>query len=106
MSEMSGRTGADARHETRQRREERTDAVVELPFNERVEVDCPVCGETFETTIATGNPSIHSPTFGRCTNWKCNAFLKFRSDGSEGSTTEDSEPTQMGLTQFAEGEMA
>ena len=96
------RTAADARHTTRQNRERRTDAVLELPFNERVAVVCPVCGESFETCILTSDPAGYSPTFGRCSTWDCEAFLKFRYDGS-GASVDQPVEEQTALEQFAGG---
>ena len=93
---------SDARVETRRRREERTDAVVELPYNERVRVTCPACGEPFENSISCGDIPSYSPTFGSCPNWECDAFLKFVSDGSE-AEEEDDRPAQADLSQFAGG---
>ena len=77
-------TATDARALTRQRRERRTDAVIDLPFNEpHVEVTCPECRETFEVTIACGSPAEYSPTFSPCSTWECDAFLKYRHEASE-----------------------
>lgn len=66
--------GVDCRELTRRRREKRTDYVVELPFGERTEYECPGCGGTFETTI---HIPTDEPTFGGCAKWECDAFLKF-----------------------------
>jgi len=72
-------TATDARALTRQRRERRADGVVTLPFGvPHVEVECPECGEAFQVTIATSDPAAYSPTFGRCSSWECEAFLKYR----------------------------
>lgn len=104
MSDENHRTAADARRVTRRRREERTDAVIDLPFNERADVECPSCGESFEKLVAVGDPAAYSPTFGRCSNWECDAFLKFRHDGSQETVSDDPQPAQIGLTQFTGGE--
>jgi len=86
----------------RRRREERTDAVIEMPFGEpHVEVECPECEESFLNTIAA--TAEYSPTFGPCPNWECDAFLKFQSDGSEETAAEASGPEQTGLDQFSGG---
>ncbi|MFC7077851.1 hypothetical protein [Haloarcula halophila] len=93
----------DARRKTRQRREQRADADLELPFNERVTVDCPECGEGFEVNILTSTPRQYTPTFGRCTNHECDAFLKFCWDGSTPDEPEDDDE-QASLAAFAGGE--
>jgi len=90
-------TPADARAQLRREREAKTDAVIELPFNERVEVDCPVCGAS--KAVAIYVPTAKSPEFGSCWNWDCDAFLKFQTDGTE-ATTEPQE-VQTGLDRFA-----
>ena len=98
---------SDAHFETRRHRERRADGTVELPFNERVIVECPACGESFENSINCGDPTAYSPTFGNCPNWECEAFLKFVSDGSEGAVDgTDSGPAQVDLWQFSGGESA
>ncbi|SEO72440.1 hypothetical protein SAMN05216388_1017112 [Halorientalis persicus] len=100
---------SDARLETRRNRERRKDATVELPFNERVTVECPGCGETFELTIATGDPAQTTPSWGGCTTWDCDAFLKFEWDGTHQDPereTEETESAQTGLDQFAGGASA
>ncbi len=92
------RTPSDSRRKTRLARERRTDAVIEQPYNvPHVDVVCPECGTEFVSTIC-GDPGECSPSFGSCPNWECDAFLKFRSDGSESTA---STPTQTGLSQFA-----
>jgi predicted RNA-binding Zn-ribbon protein involved in translation (DUF1610 family) len=91
---------ADASLETRRAREQRLDCEITLPFNERVEVACPECGEEFPVTIATSTPAASSPSWGRCTNWECDAFLKFRHEDA----VESSKPSQTGLEQFAGGD--
>lgn len=64
----------DAKTLARQRREARTDHVIELPFHENhVEYECPECGETFEASIMIPKDE---PTFSEC-SWDCDAFLKF-----------------------------
>lgn len=93
---------SNASVETRRAREKRCDGEITLPFNERVEVACPACGEEFSVTIATGDPERSSPSWGRCTNWECDAFLKFRRESTVGSSAID----QTGLDQFAGGESA
>lgn len=98
---------SNARVETRRHREKRRDATIELPFNERVEVECPECGETFEMTIATCHPAETTPSWSNCSNWDCDAFLKFEWDGSGAEPeTETSGPKQTGLDQFAGGASA
>jgi len=86
------------RQETRRNREKRKDGTIELPFNERVEVECPVCGESFETNILTGagDPS----SWGYCVAPDCDAFLKFRRDASEEEASSRRESDQSGLEQF------
>lgn len=66
--------GRDNARITRRRREERTDAVIEVPFNQsRIEVECPVCGaETTVKILLNGSVS-----FCNCWNSDCDAFLKF-----------------------------
>lgn len=99
---MSGnlRNRSNPRVETRRAREKRLDGEITLPFNERVEVVCPECGEEFAVTIATCDPDGSSPSWGRCTNAACDAFLKFRCE----SAVRSSKPDQTGLDQFAGGE--
>ena len=99
---MSGslRDRSDASLETRRAREKRCDGEITLPFNERVTVVCPDCGEEFSVTIATGDPEKTSPSWGRCTSSACDAFLKFRRE----SAVESSKPGQHSLEQFAGGE--
>ncbi|MDS0280313.1 hypothetical protein NDI85_21240 [Halomicroarcula sp. S1AR25-4] len=100
MVSDAGRTAADARHETRRRREQRTDAVLKLPFGERVTLECPECGQAFETIIAS-EPRT-SPSFDSCPNWNCDAFFKFRSDGTESGPADAVSSRQAGLAQFSD----
>lgn len=100
MSDLRDRS--DTSLETRRAREQRLDGTITLPFNERVEVACPQCGEEFPVTIATSTPAASSPSWGRCTDWDCDAFLKFRHEGA----VESSKPSQTGLGQFAGGDQA
>jgi len=97
-----------SRSETRKNREERKDGTVELPFNTRVEVECPVCGECFETTHLTGAADI-SISWGYCVAAECDTFLKFRRDRDaeeEEETPARRKSNQAGLTQFTGGESA
>jgi len=64
------------------------------------DMTCGNCGRDY--VCHTFDPAIYSPTFGRCTNWKCNAFLKFRSDGSESEVASHRESDQASLGQFVE----
>ena len=67
--------GASSQQRTRRRREKRTDYVIELPFGvPSVEYTCPGCGETF---LATIHVPKDEPTFGTCSDWDCDAYLKF-----------------------------
>lgn len=97
MTDDTTRTPADARAQLRRKREERADAVIELPFNERVEVDCPVCGES--QSVAIYAPPARSPSWTSCWNWDCDAFLKLQSDGTEATT--EPQDVQTGLDRFA-----
>ncbi|WP_256289917.1 hypothetical protein [Halobellus inordinatus] len=99
---MSAELATDNGVKTRRRREERCEGVIEMPFNEQVEVECPACGDEFLCTIATPDPEKFSPSFGSCTAWECDALIKFRSDGTEDDDTSD-EPIQSGLAAFGGG---
>ncbi len=70
----------DARTLTRRRREKRTDYVVELPFGERAGFTCPGCGGDFEAVLHVPEGE---PTFGTCSAWECDAFLKFIREGRD-----------------------
>jgi len=93
------RTAADPRHRTRVRRERRADAEIEVPVGERVERECPECGECFEVLVAG---SDDGPSFDSCSNWDCDAFLAFQHQQRE--INRDSGPAQTALGQFAGGE--
>ncbi|MFC6975695.1 hypothetical protein ACFQL1_15130 [Halomicroarcula sp. GCM10025709] len=93
----------DNARKTRQRREERADATIDVPFNERVEVACPECGEAFENIILTSTPRQYTPTFRNCPTWDCDAFLKFSWDGSTAEEPEGDDQ-QASLAAFAGGE--
>lgn len=83
---------------TRRRREKRTDYVVELPFGEQhVEYECPGCGGTFEATILL---PTDEPTFGTCSAWGCDAYLKFIDERCD---TRRSTGHNRSLGAFAEG---
>ncbi|CCQ34330.1 hypothetical protein [Halorhabdus tiamatea] len=97
MASESTQIPEDARALTRRRREERVDAVIELPFGERVTVACPVCGKSKDVGIYV--PPAKSPSWTSCWNWDCDAFLKLQSDGTEASM--DPEDVQTGLDRFA-----
>jgi len=89
--------------DVRRVREKRADATIEIPFGERVQYKCPECGGSFETSIYGADRS--APSFDNCSNWDCDAFLKFVADGT--GTTDDVETqTQANLTQFAGGEQS
>lgn len=71
----------DAKTLTRRRREKRTDYVVEIPFGEpHVEYTCPGCGGEFHATMHVPKDE---PSFGTCSDWDCDAFLKFIHDGDD-----------------------
>ena len=99
---MSAELATDNRLKTRRRREKRCAGVIEMPFNECVEVECPACGEAFQCTISTPDPAGYSPSFGTCPNWDCDELIKYRSDGTEADATAD-EPVQSGLAAFGGG---
>lgn len=92
----------DNRVLTRRRREKRCAGEIEMPFNERVTIECPACGETFQCTIATADPEGFSPSFGTCPNWDCDELIKYCSDGTESDAT-SVEPVQAGLAAFGGG---
>lgn len=99
MPSESVRTAADAHHLTRQRREERADAAIEVPANDRAEITCPECGVSTTALFAGGSELF--PSFSNCWSWDCDAFLKFVWDGSDGR---DDGPEQVDLAAFAGGE--
>jgi hypothetical protein len=89
---------SDAAFETRRRREKRADATIEITFGEKTSYECPECG--YEERIGIYGSKDNSPSFGNCSNWDCDAFLKFVDDGDR----ESDEPSgQVGLDQFAGG---
>ncbi|WP_152415912.1 hypothetical protein [Halovivax asiaticus] len=78
---MTGLGSPDASTLTRRRREKRTDFVIELSFGEPlVSYSCPGCGTE---ALATLLVPTDEPTFGNCSNWDCDAFLKFIHDGGD-----------------------
>jgi hypothetical protein len=71
----------DAKRLTRRRREQRADYVVEIPFGQPfAEFTCPECGGEFHATLHVPKDE---PTFGNCSNWDCDAFLKFINEGTD-----------------------
>jgi len=68
--------GKSPRVALRRRRQNRTDQVHEIPFNERAEVTCEDCGET--TTV--GIYGATEPSYDSCWTWDCDAYHKFERD--------------------------
>jgi hypothetical protein len=68
--------GTDTTATLRQRREARVDHDHDIPFGERVTVECPDCDETTEIGIY----GCESPSYGPCWSWDCEAYHKFRRD--------------------------
>jgi hypothetical protein len=88
----------DAAFETRRHREQRAAATIEVTYEEKTPYTCPECGE--EERIGIYGLDYDEPTFGNCSNWDCDAFLKFVDDGDR----EKPEPSgQVGLEQFVGG---
>jgi len=92
---------SDAAVETRRVREKRADATIEVTFGERDAYTCPEC--RYEEEIGIYGAPHDEPSFGDCSNWDCDAFLKFVDDGDR----DDGDVSgQVGLDQFAGGEGA
>lgn len=92
---------SDAAFETRRRREQRADATIEVTFDEKSAYECPECGD--EERIGIYGRDYDEPSFLPCSNWGCDAFLKFVDDGER----EDPAPSgQVALGQFAGGDSA
>ena len=92
---------SDSRLETRRAREKRRDGEVSMPFNERVDVACPVCGEQYSTLILA-DPATASPSWGTCPRFECDAFLKYCHEREVDASVEG----QSDLDEFGGGEEA
>ena len=87
---MSGSLGDGSnREKTRRRREERTDHVHDIPFNQEVDVQCPDCGETIEVGIYGATER----SYGSCWGLDCDAYHKFRRD-RDAETYAEEAPTE------------
>jgi len=86
------------RVKTLRRREKRTDATIEVTFDQKTSYECPECGD--EEQIGIYGSDYDEPSYLPCSAWDCDAFLKFVDDGGR----EEPEPSgQVGLEQFAGG---
>jgi len=74
------------RVQLRRTREKRVDHTHEIPFGERVEVECPDCG----TETAVGIYGDHDVSYGNCWEWDCDTFHKFERDRAAEPTAEES----------------
>lgn len=73
--------GPDPKLLTRRRRERRTDHVIEISFGEPLEeYTCPECEGEFQATL---HVPTDEPTFSNCSDWHCDAFLKFVHEGND-----------------------
>lgn len=91
----------NAKSLTRRRREKRTDHVIQIPFQEaHVEYECPECGESFRATLMVPKDE---PSFHNCSNWDCDAFLKFIDEGRDARR---SAGQNQSLEAFASGAIA
>ena len=89
---------SDAAFETRRVREKRADTTIEVTYDEKTPYTCPECGT--EERVGIYGLDYDEPSFGNCSNWDCDAFLKFVDDGDREAPEP---PGQVGLDQFAGG---
>jgi len=93
--------GESNRAKTRRRREKQATATIEVTFGEKTPYECPGCGH--ETAIGIYTTAYDEPSFLNCSNWDCDAFLKFVDDGDRSVSPGEETETQADLSAFVEG---